>query len=106
MLGPMHTENKILVMLENWLNGNGCTAALTKSGIVSVCMVYTVIHWCIAFDMYKIRVSTVFYYGIDTGVKVHRLFLSNFPSLPALVLLRFYRKQNHLPFSGLQVLTI
>ena len=93
-------------MLEYWLNGNGCTAALTKSGIVSVCMVYTVIHWCIAFDMYKIRVSTVFYYGIDTGVKVHRLFLSNFPSLPALVLLRFYRKQNHLPFSGLQVLTI
>ena len=100
MLGPMHTENMILVMLGHWLNGSGCTAALTNSGIVSVCVVCTVIHWCIAFDMYNFA---GFFFPIFLVCRLWCCsagFLIKKNGAPVL------QKTNHLPFSGLQVLTI
>ncbi|KAK3787194.1 hypothetical protein RRG08_040324 [Elysia crispata] len=35
MLGAMHTEKMVLEMLDDWLEGSGCTTALTNSGIAS-----------------------------------------------------------------------
>ena len=37
MLGPLHTEMALIILLGEWLTDGGCTTALTEAGVCTSC---------------------------------------------------------------------